>query len=177
MNKNIMYYFFILTLFFFGINTGIFAQNFMISQVYRANADSNSIYSVVIRNTSNDSIMVLHTQEAELPPFINEYKWENGGVKGKLVTLYLGKSNNPFLPEKYRATKTLAPKGVLELYFSLPAFLSGRPKELLVYYSMLHEKYYGIFNSLETKGTTASFKKCRVLKEKKGVVHNRKVSF
>jgi hypothetical protein len=39
--------------------------------------------------------MVLHTQEAALPPFINLYKWEENKSNGKEITLYLGKSNNP----------------------------------------------------------------------------------
>lgn len=153
------------------------AQYFIVSKVYNANSDGNSIYSVEIRNSSNDSIMVLHTQEAALPPFINLYKWEEDKELNNQVVLYLGKSNNPFLPEKYRATKTLPPKGTLELYFILPASMSTYGKYLSVYFSMLDQKYYSIFHALETKGTNASFKKCRALKEKKGIVHHRKIPF
>ncbi len=160
-----------------GIQYPLRAQHFLVSKVYDPNGDENAIYSVEIRNSSNDSIMVLHTQEAALPPFINLYKWEENKSNGKEITLYLGKSNNPFLPEKYRATKTLPPKGRLELYFKLPTSFNDQQKQLSVYFSMLHQKYYALFHGLETKGTNAAFKKCRSLKEKKGIVHHRKVSF
>ncbi|MBK9399388.1 MAG: hypothetical protein IPN36_00605 [Bacteroidetes bacterium] len=160
-----------------GIQYPLRAQYFLVSKVYDPNGDENAIYSVEIRNSSNDSILVLHTQEAALPPFINLYKWEENKSNGKEITLYLGKSNNPFLPEKYRATKTLPPKGRLELYFKLPTSFNDQQKQLSVYFSMLHQKYYTIFHGLETKGTNAAFKKCRSLKEKKGIVHHRKVSF
>ena len=160
-----------------GIQYPLRAQHFLVSKVYDPNGDENAIYSVEIRNSSNDSIMVLHTQEAALPPFINLYKWEENKSNGKEITLYLGKSNNPFLPEKYRATKTLTPKGRLELYFKLPTSFNDQQKQLSVYFSMLHQKYYTIFHGLETKGTNAAFKKCRSLKEKKGIVHHRNVSF
>lgn len=153
------------------------AQHFMISQVYPANADSDAVYSIVIRNSSNDSIMVLHTQEANLPPFLNKYKYDKGGDKGAVLTLHLGKSTNPFLPEKYRATKTLPPKGQLELYFILPATYNGQMKNLVIYYSMLDDKFYPDFLKLEKTGTDASLKRCKALKEKHGKVHLRKVTF
>lgn len=153
------------------------AQHFMISQVYKANADSDAVYSIVIRNSSNDSIMVLHTQEANLPPFLNKYKYDKGGDKGAVLTLHLGKSTNPFLPEKYRATKTLPPKGQLELYFILPATYNGQLKNLVIYYSMLDDKFYPDFLKLEKTGTDASLKRCKALKEKHGKVHLRKVTF
>jgi len=168
---------FLISILLFGIHLQTRAQHFLVSKVYNPNGDENAIYAVEIRNSSNDSIMVLHTQEAALPPFINLYKWEENKSNNKEVTLYLGKSNNPFLPEKYRATKTLPPKGTLELYFKLPTSYNTHPKQLSVYFSMLHQKYYTVFHGLETKGTNASFKKCRALKEKKGIVHHRKVPF
>lgn len=162
---------------FLGTGFHSSAQYFLVSKVYNSTSGEDVIYSIVIRNSSHDSIMVLHTQEAELPPFINLYKWEKSTSNEKEVTLFLGKSNNPFLPEKYRATKTLAPKGVLELYFSMPSSLNLTAKQLMVYYSMLDQKYLSIFQSLETTGTNRAFKKCKSLKEKKGVVFHRLVSF
>lgn len=153
------------------------AQYFMISQIYPSNTTGEAVYSISIRNSANDSIMVLHTQEASLPPFINRYKWENGGEKEIKATLYFGKSNNPFLPERYRATKTLPPNGEMELYFTMPANFNSYRKQLIIYYSMLEDKFYSDFHKLETTGTNSSLKKCKALKEKHGVVHNRKVIF
>ncbi|MFN8153013.1 MAG: hypothetical protein U0Y08_01835 [Bacteroidia bacterium] len=153
------------------------AQHIIITQVYRANADSDAVYSVSIRNSSNDSIMVLHTQEANLPPFLNNYKYVQGGENGAIITLHFGKSNNPLLPEKYRATKTLPPKGQLELYFTLPATFNDKPKQLVLTYSMLTEKFYPDFLKLEKTGTNAATKKCKALKEKHGRVFYKKVMF
>lgn len=166
-----------LILFLVLLCSNVNAQYFLVSQVYKANADSDAVYSIIIRNSSNDSIMVLHTQEAAMPPFINHYKWEKSEDENVTVTLYLGKSNNPFLPEKYRATKTLPPKGQLELYFTLPATYNGKLKQLVVYYSMLSEKFYPDFLRLETNGSNAALKRCKTLKQKHGVVFNRKVAF
>lgn len=153
------------------------AQHIIVTQVYRANADSDAVYSVSIRNSSNDSIMVLHTQEANLPPFLNKYKYIPGGENGSVITMHFGKSNNPLLPEKYRATKTLPPKGQLELYFTLPATFNDKPKQLILTYSMLTEKFYPDFLKLEKTGTNAATKKCKALKEKHGRVFYRKVMF
>lgn len=153
------------------------AQHIIVAQVYKANADSDAVYSISIRNSSNDSIMVLHTQEANLPPFLNTYKYEKTGDVGAAVTLLFGKSNNPLLPEKYRATKTLPPKGELSLYFTLPATYNTFPKQLVLTYSMLAEKFYPDFLKLEKTGTNAATKKCKALKEKHGRVFYRKVMF
>jgi hypothetical protein len=157
--------------------TGTMAQQILISQVYKANADSNAVYSVSIRNSSNDSIMVLHTQEANLPPFLNTYKYEVTADKGPAITLMFGKSNNPLLPEKYRATKTLPPKGELSLYFTLPATYNTSAKQLVLTYSMLAEKFYPDFLKLEKTGTHTASKKCKALKEKHGRVFYKKVMF
>ncbi len=153
------------------------AQHIIVSQVYKANADSDAVYSISIRNSSHDSIMVLHTQEANLPPFLNTYKYEMTGDKGPAVTLLFGKSNNPLLPEKYRATKTLPPKGELSLYFTLPATYNASTKQLVLTYSMLAEKFYPDFLKLEKTGTNAATKKCKALKEKHGRVFYKKVMF
>ncbi len=154
------------------------AQVFSVRLVYPASDQRDCVYSIQIQNTAEDSIMVLHTQEAALPPFINRYKVEDASAKtgGKPLLLF-GKSNNPFLPEQYRATKSLGPKETLELYFTLPERLSNLEKEMQVYYSMMDDKYLADFNKLETTGTKAALKKCKALKEKHGVVHNRKVKF
>lgn len=157
-------------------NSGV-AQHIIIAQVYKANADSDAVYSISIRNSCNDSIMVLHTQEANLPPFLNTYKYEITGDKSTAITLLFGKSNNPLLPEKYRATKTLPPKGELSLYFTLPATYNAIPKQLVLTYSMLAEKFYPDFLKLEKTGTNSASRKCKALKEKHGRVFYRKVIF
>lgn len=153
------------------------AQFVLISRVHEARDTANSIYSVSIRNSSNDSIMVLHTQEAMYPPFINKYKWERESGKDTGIIVYLGKSDNPLLPEKYRATKTLPPKGELQLYFLLPSNLNHLPKTAQIYFSMLQEKYYADFQKLESVGTNSALKRCQYLKQKHGRVFNKKVTF
>jgi hypothetical protein len=171
-------------LFFFSWMIGIclipctaFAQFFLISQVYPSDSEGQAVYSISINNSSNDSIMVLHTQEAELPPFINRYKWEEISEVGFKAILYLGKSNNPLLPEQYRATKTLKPKGKLELYFNMPSTFNGAKKKLKIYYSMLSKKYYADFYKLEKTGSKSALKKCKSLKKKHGQVYSRVVEF
>lgn len=157
--------------------SGANAQFFLVSQVYPSDSDGQAIYSLAISNSSNDSIMVLHTQEAELPPFINKYKWEEINEKGYKAVLYLGKSNNQFLPEQYRATKTLQPKGKLELYFNMPSSFNTKKKQLKIYYSMLSKKYYADFYKLEKTGTKAALRRCKSLKKKHGLVYSRFVDF
>lgn len=171
-------------LFFFvwmiGVNLIPFtasAQFFLISQVYPSDNEGQAIYSISINNSSNDSIMVLHTQEAELPPFINRYKWEELSEKDYKAIVFLGKSDNPLLPEQYRATKTLKPKGKLELYFNLPSSFNTEKKKLKIYYSMLSEKYYADFYKLEKTGSKSALKKCKSLKKKHGQVYSRVVEF
>jgi hypothetical protein len=153
------------------------AQFFLISQVYPSDNDGQAVYSISINNSSNDSIMVLHTQEAELPPFINRYKWEEISEDGFKAILYLGKSNNPLLPEQYRATKTLKPKGKLELYFNMPSTFNNTKKKLKIYYSMLSKKFYADFYKLEKTGSKSALKKCKSLKKKHGTVYSRVVEF
>jgi len=171
-------------LFFFSWIIGVclipctsFAQFFLISQVYPSDSEGQAVYSISINNSSNDSIMVLHTQEAELPPFINRYKWEEISEEGFKAILYLGKSNNPLLPEQYRATKTLKPNGKLELYFNMPSSFNSAKKKLKIYYSMLSKKYYSDFYKLEKTGTKGALKKCKSLKKKHGQVFSRVVEF
>ena len=169
---------------FYVCSIGIFflpnttnAQFFLISQVYPSDSEGQAVYSISINNSSNDSIMVLHTQEAELPPFINRYKWEEVSEKDCKAIIFLGKSNNPLLPEQYRATKTLKPKGNLELYFNMPSTFNSAKKKLKIYYSMLSKKYYSDFYKLEKTGTKAALKKCKSLKKKHGQVFSRVVEF
>jgi hypothetical protein len=111
------------------------------------------------------------------PPFINKYKWEIESKSDSMLIIYLGKTNNPLLPEKYRATKTLPPKGTIELYFLLPARYDHLSKMGNIYYSMLDEKYYPDFQKLESMGTNAALKRCQSLKQKHGRVFSRKVAF
>jgi hypothetical protein len=153
------------------------AQFFLISQVYPSDSDGQAVYSISINNSSNDSIMVLHTQEAELPPFINRYKWEELKEKDFKAIIFLGKTNNQLLPEQYRATKTLKPNGKLELYFNMPSTFNSSKKKLKIYYSMLSKKYYSDFYKLEKTGTKGALKKCKSLKKKHGQVFSRVVEF
>jgi hypothetical protein len=173
-----MYSKLVLTLVLALTMNSLWAQNFSVRLVYPASDGRDCVYSIQIQNTAEDSIMVLHTQEAALPPFINNYKLEEASTKtgGKPLLLF-GKSNNPFLPEQYLATKSLGPRETLELYFTLPVRLNEIEKYVQIYYSMMDDKYLADFNKLETTGTKAALKKCKALKEKHGIVHNRKVKF
>jgi hypothetical protein len=120
-----MYSKLVLTLVLALTMNSLWAQNFSVRLVYPASDGRDCVYSIQIQNTAEDSIMVLHTQEAALPPFINNYKLEEASTKtgGKPLLLF-GKSNNPFLPEQYLATKSLGPRETLELYFTLPVRLN-----------------------------------------------------
>ena len=160
-----------------GLIGNVFAQTFMVAQLYRSKGDSAAIYSITIRNTAIDSIMVLHTQEAELPPFINHYEWDS--IQGRMpgMLLRLGKINDPFLPEKYRATKTLEPKGVVELYFEVPKHYLPIRKNVEIWFSMLDKKFLSDFKKLETSSGGSSVSRCRHIKEKYGVVHHRILNF
>jgi hypothetical protein len=121
--------------------------------------------------------MVLHTQEAELPPFINHYEWDTLQNKFSGMLLRLGKINDPFLPEKYRATKTLEPKGSIELYFEVPKRFVMSKKNIEIWFSMLDKRFLGDFKKLETSSGGSLVSKCKHLKEKYGVVHHKMLSF
>jgi hypothetical protein len=136
-----------------------------------------AVYAISIRNIARDSILVLHTQEAQFPPFINRYRWEEEQTASSNLLLHLGKSNNPLLPEKYRATKTLASKEQIELYFVVPAKFNGKSKTLDIWYSMLGEKHYTAFQKLENANTNSSVKRCKKLKQKFGRVHHKMIGF
>lgn len=135
------------------------------------------IYSMRMTNTSADSILVLHAQEADLPPFINNYKWEADGKDSSRITVFLGRSDNPYLPESYRATKTLPPQGQLQLYFRMRKALSITERNLTVYFSMLSDKYYDDFLLLEKTGSDAALRRCKTLKQKHGIVRKLSIPF
>jgi hypothetical protein len=153
------------------------SQAFLISQIHPSNAEGMAVYAISIRNIARDSILVLHTQEAQFPPFINRYRWEEEQTASSNLLLHLGKSNNPLLPEKYRATKTLASKEQIELYFLVPAKFNGKSKTLDIWYSMLGEKYYADFQKLENANTNSSVKRCKKLKQKYGRVLHKMIGF
>jgi len=156
-------------------SSSIQAQGFLISQVYVDTSDSSFIYSIEISNTANDSLIVLHTQESSLPPFINNYKIE---IKSNTKTvIHLGKGNNPLVPEKYRATTSLAPNSVMTLYFKIDMDRIQGEKELDIWYSMMDKKFLGDFKKLDTSNSISDMKRCRKLKEKYGVVHHKVVAF
>jgi hypothetical protein len=153
------------------------SQAFLISQIHPSNSEGMAVYSISIRNIARDSILVLHTQEAQFPPFINRYRWEEEQTASSNLLLHLGKSDNPLLPEKYRATKTLASKEQIVLYFLVPAKYNGKSKTLDIWYSMLGEKYYTAFQKLENANTNSSVKRCKKLKQKYGKVHHKIIGF
>lgn len=170
---------FLLNLIFLNlISTCAFSQEITVSLLYPAENGGDRIYAVRFKNTSADSIMVLHAQESQLPPFINNYKWEKNTKTGHApVTVYLGRSDNPFLPEQYRATKTLVPLEEVDLYFRLRGLDDESVKTMLVYYSMLSARYAHEFILLEKTGTSSASKRCKSLKQKHGIVHKRIISF
>lgn len=159
------------------VTSSVKAQVFLISQIFPSNSEGMAVYSISIRNTARDSILVLHTQEAQFPPFINKYKWDESPNKTSKLFLHLGKSNNPLMPEKYRATKTLASKEQIELYFIVPARLNSAPKQLEIWYSLLEDKYYSDFQKLETSNTNSALKRCKKLKAKYGKVYHHVLDF
>jgi len=134
------------------------------------------VYEVRIRNTSADSIMVLHTQEVALPPFINHYKWDRDGQSREAI-LYFGKSDNPYFPEQYRATKTLLPDEELQLFIAQPKMPDTPARRMLINYSMLSGRFKEDFIRLESRPTVANQKRCKALKEKNGVVFKKRVEF
>ncbi len=136
-----------------------------------------AVYSISIKNTANDSILVLHTQEAQFPPFINKYKWDEDSLGVFKLFLHLGKSNNPLLPEKYRATKTLASMEQIQLYFIIPSRLNSAPKQIEIWYSLLDDKYFADFHKLETSNASAAIKRCKKLKAKYGKVYHHTLDF
>ncbi|CAN5498136.1 hypothetical protein BH11BAC2_BH11BAC2_12810 [soil metagenome] len=171
-SKHYRVFFFLIAL----LPTEVFSQQFMISQVYVKTVDSTAIYSITIKNNSRDSILVLHTQEAEFPPFINHYKYDLPSSAQPFI-LRLGKSNNPFLPERYRATKTMSPSSSIELYFYIPIQYCNQRKLLEIWYSCLDQKFLGDFKKLEITPSQSCVAKCKKLKEKYGIVHHKTMEF
>ena len=153
------------------------AQDFTIERLFRKDNSSSSVYALKITNVSNDSIIVLHAQEAQFPPFINAYKWDEiKGAKGKLV-IHLGKTSDELNPEKYRATKSLAPQETISIYFSLPAKFDNGTKEVELWFSFLDKKYLDEFKKAEVSNAPDAIRKCKTLKEKHGRVVHRFVAF
>ncbi len=151
------------------------AQFFIISTIHRPENDTMSVFSISIRNTSRDSMLVLHSQETESPPFINKYRFE---VRGEDTTIiYFGKSLNPLIPETYRATKTIGPRNTLEVYFSIPKSQIKKKKSVLIYFSMISEKYLEDFNKLDRMENNANIKRCRKLKERFGSVYHKEIYY
>jgi hypothetical protein len=152
------------------------AQDLNIERLFK-NDNSTSVYALKIKNTSKDSIIVLHAQEAEFPPFINQYKWDDvKGAKSKML-LHFGKTSDQLNPEKYRATKTLAPQETVSIYFSIPAKFDASTKEVELWFSFLDNKYLDEFKKSEVSNATDAVKKCKSLKEKHGRVVHRFVAF
>lgn len=164
-------------LFLFFCTSAVVAQDYSIERLFRKDNSSSSVYALKMTNISNDSIIVLHAQEAQFPPFINAYKWDDvKGSKGKMV-VHLGKTSDELNPEKYRATKSLAPQETISIYFSLPAKFDNTSKELELWFSFLDKKYLDEFKKAQVSSDTDAIKKCKTLKEKHGRVVHRFIIF
>ncbi|MFM7015937.1 MAG: hypothetical protein ACKOX3_06365 [Bacteroidota bacterium] len=166
-----------LLLSFLMLSLNVSAQDFHVERLFQKENATVSVYSLKMINTSNDSIIVLHAQEAQFPPFINVYKWEEvKGPKSKLL-IHLGKTTDDLNPEKYRATKSLAPQETISIYFSLPSKMDKQVKEVELWFSYLDRKYLDEFKKAEKTNAVDAIKKCKLLKEKHGRVVHRFVSF
>jgi hypothetical protein len=167
----------LLIVFLFFSTWSAVAQDYSVERLFRKDNSSISVYALKITNISNDSIIVLHAQEAQFPPFINAYKWdETKGSKQKLV-LHLGKTSDDLNPEKYRATKSLAPQETVSIYFSLPAKFDNSSKEVELWFSFLDKKYLDEFKKAEVSNGSDAIRRCKTLKEKHGRVVHRFIAF
>jgi hypothetical protein len=153
------------------------AQDFSVERLFRKDNSSSSVYSLKITNISNDSIIVLHAQEAQFPPFINTYKWDEAKGSKQKVVLRLGKTSDDLNPEKYRATKSLAPQETVSIYFSLPSKFDNSNKEVELWFSFLDRKYLNEFKKAELTNSSDAIRKCKTLKEKHGRVVHRFIVF
>lgn len=167
----------LLILFLFFCTWNAVAQDYSVERLFRKDNSTLSVYSLKITNVSNDSIIVLHAQEVQFPPFINSYKWdETKGTKQKVV-LRLGKTSDELNPEKYRATKSLAPQETISIYFSLPSRFDNSSKEVELWFSFLAKKYLNEFKKSEVSNGPDAIRKCKTLKEKHGRVVHRFIAF
>ena len=164
-------------LFLFFCTWSAVAQDYSVERLFRKDNSTLSVYALKITNVSNDSIIVLHAQEAQFPPFINTYKWdETKGAKQKVI-VHLGKTSDELNPEKYRATKSLAPQETISIYFSLPAKYDNSSKEVELWFSFLEKKYLDDFKKAEVSNSTDAIRRCKTLKEKHGRVVHRFIAF
>jgi hypothetical protein len=151
----------LLILFLFFCTWTAVAQDYSVERLFRKDNSTLSVYALKITNVSNDSIIVLHAQEAQFPPFINAYKWdEPKGTKQKVV-LRLGKTSDDLNPEKYRATKSLAPQETVSIYFSLPAKFDNSANEVELWFSFLDKKYLNEFKKAEVSNGSDAIRKCK----------------
>jgi len=167
----------LLILFLFFCTWNAVAQDYSVERLFRKDNSTLSVYALKITNVSNDSIIVLHAQEAQFPPFINTYKWDEAkGAKQKMV-IHLGKTSDELNPEKYRATKSLAPQETISIYFSLPAKYDNTSKEVELWFSFLEKKYLDEFKKAEVSNSADAIRRCKTLKEKHGRVVHRFIPF
>jgi len=161
----------------FFINLDLLGQDLKVERLFTKDDASVSVYALKIINTSNDSIIVLHAQEAQFPPFINLYKWDEVKSPKRKIILHFGKTADDLNPEKYRATKTLASRETAIVYFSFPSKFDNAVKELELWLSFLDNKYLGEFKKSEVSNSSDAIKKCKTIKEKHGKVVHRFLSF
>lgn len=167
----------LMILFLFFCTWNAVAQDYSVERLFRKDNSTLSVYALKITNVSNDSIIVLHAQEAQFPPFINTYKWdETKGAKQKVI-VHLGKTSDELNPEKYRATKSLAPQETISIYFSLPAKYDNMAKEVELWFSFLEKKYLNEFKKAEVSNSADAIRRCKSLKEKHGRVVHRFIAF
>ena len=151
------------------------AQFFIVSSMHRPENDTIAVFSITIRNTSRDSMLVLHSQETVAPPFINNYKHEI--ISKDTCVVYLGKSLNPLIPETYRATKTISARNTLEIYYSIPKSQLRKKKSIVIYFSMISEKYLEDFDKLDRMENESNIKRCRKLKSRYGSVYHKEIFY
>lgn len=153
------------------------SQDFQVQRLFVKESSGVVVYSLKITNTSSDSIIALHAQEAQFPPFINQYKFDETRNNMQKMILHFGKTSDELNPEKYRATKSLGPNESFSLYFSIPTGFDNDNKELELWYSFLDKKYLDEFKKAEASNATDAIRKCKTLKEKHGRVCHRFIVF
>lgn len=148
------------------------AQFIKIEQVFDK-TPAKKVFAFNLRNITVDSILVLHAQELVFPPFINHFEQDSLYYARKSYnTIYIGKSDNPFLPEKYTAIRAVPPSDSLYIYFELDADNKCELNKAELYVTFLDKRYYEDYRKLENSVTDAGIRHCKKLKEKYGKVRH-----
>ena len=157
---------------FLLITSSAEAQFVRIDEVFNK-ALTKRVYAFNLKNVTVDSILVLHAQELVFPPFINHFEQDSQFVSRKSCnTVFIGKSDNPFLPEKYTAIRAVPPSDSLFIYFEVNAESKCELNKAELYVTFLDKKYYEDYRKLENSVTDAGVRHCKKLKEKYGRVRH-----